>query len=87
MSLLYALSGHFYGLVAYRSRFIFSLETNPTTEEGFYSVTVCVNPSASTQFTLEAEDEVRPQEGSGKVFDVPDGIAYHVFIYLPLIVK
>jgi photosystem II stability/assembly factor-like uncharacterized protein len=66
--------------------FIFSLETNPTTEEGFYRVTVSVNPSASTQFTLDVADDVHPREGSETVFVVPDGIAYHV-VYLPLIVK
>jgi hypothetical protein len=74
--------------------FTFVLETNPTTDEGFYSVTVTVNdnastqiylnPSATTQFTLNAEDAVHPQEGIGTMLEVPDGIAYH-FVYLPLI--
>jgi hypothetical protein len=67
--------------------FTFLLETNPTTEEGFYSVTVSVNPSANTSFTLNTEDAVHPQEGSGTVLVVPDGIAYTHFVYLPLILK
>ncbi|MFA5873549.1 MAG: hypothetical protein WC832_06260, partial [Anaerolineales bacterium] len=65
--------------------FTFLFETSQA-DEGYYSVTVSVNPSASTQFTLDAEADLHPQEGSGTVFVVPDGIAYHV-IYLPLIVK
>jgi hypothetical protein len=39
------------------------------------------------QFTLDAGGIVRPQEGSGTVFVVPDGIAYQHVVYLPLIVK
>ena len=35
--------------------FIFILETNPTTDEGFYSVTVSVNPSATTQFACKKQ--------------------------------
>jgi len=65
---------------------IFSLKTSPTAGEGLYRVTASVPPSAMTQFTLDAEDDVHPQVGSETVFDVPDGIAYHV-VYLPLIVK
>jgi photosystem II stability/assembly factor-like uncharacterized protein len=65
---------------------IFSLKTSPTAGEGLYRVTASVPPSASTQFTLDAEDDVHSQEGSETVFIVPDGIAYQV-VYLPLIVK
>jgi hypothetical protein len=83
-----AINGNILGTVPTDSSggLIFSLETSPTTDEGFYSVTASVNPSASTQFTLDAEDDVRPQEGSETVFVVPDGIANRV-VYFPLIVK
>jgi hypothetical protein len=82
------INGNILGTVPTNSSggFIFLLETSLTAEEGFYSVTVSINPSAMTQFTLDAEDDVRPQEGSGTVFVVPDGIAFHA-VYLPLIVR
>jgi hypothetical protein len=50
---------------------IFQLETGPTIDEGFYRVTGSGNPSAMTQFTLDVEDDVRSQEGSGTL-DTPD---------------
>ena len=83
-----SINGNISGTVLTNSSggFIFLLKTSLTTDEGFYRVTVSVNTSAGTQFTLDAEDDVRPQEGSETVFVVPDGIAYHV-VYLPLIVK
>jgi len=80
-------NGNVFGTVPTDSSgsFTFLLRTIQA-DEGFYRVTASVNPSASTQFTLNKEDALHPQEGSGTVFDVPDGIAYH-FVYLPLIVK
>jgi photosystem II stability/assembly factor-like uncharacterized protein len=84
-----AINGNLLGTVPTDSSggFVLSLETSPTTEEGLYSVTASVNPSAVTQFTLDAEDDIRPQEGTGTVFVVPDGIAYHYAVYLPLILR
>ena len=66
--------------------FTFSLQSSPTTGEGFYKVTVSVNPSAAIQFTLDAGDALHPQAGIGKVFTVPDGIALQV-MHLPLVMR
>ena len=65
---------------------IFLLETSSTTDEGYYGVTTSTPYSTRTHFTLDQEDAVRPQEGSGTVFIVPDGIANRV-LYLPRLVK
>ena len=54
---------------------------------GAYFVTASVNPSATTRFDLDINAAVQPQEGSGPTFDVPAGIAYTKFIYLPAILK
>jgi photosystem II stability/assembly factor-like uncharacterized protein len=64
----------------------FLLRTHLTTQEGFYTVTASVTASAMVHLTLDADLEVRPQEGSGPIFDVPDGIA-HRAVFLPLVVK
>jgi peptide/nickel transport system substrate-binding protein len=65
--------------------FTFTVTTDPEIDEGFYIVTVSVNPSASIMFQLDTLEPVRPQEGSYESFDIPDGIAIVSFIYLPLI--
>ncbi len=54
---------------------------------GAYFVTVSVNPSATIRFDLDVNADVRPQEGSGSTFDVPAGIAFTKFIYLPAILR
>jgi hypothetical protein len=46
-------------------------------------VTAAVNPSATAAFTLDAAAPLRPQEGSGPVVAVPEGIAYTRFVYQP----
>jgi len=66
--------------------FTFLLQTSPTTDEGYYNVTASVNPSATTHFKLDDTADVHPQAGSGTVFPVPDGIAYHA-LYLPMTVR
>ena len=65
---------------------IFLLETSSATDEGYYGVTTSTPSSTRTHFTLDQEDAVRPQEGTGTVFMVPDGIANRV-LYLPRLVK
>lgn len=65
---------------------IFLLETSSTTDEGYYGVTTSTPSSTRTHFTLDQEDAVRPQEGTGTVFMVPDGIANRV-LYLPRLVQ
>jgi len=67
-------------------RFSFLLTTSNATE-GTYYVTASVNPSASKQFVLSTTDPIRPQENTGDTFDVPAGIAFTKFIYLPTILR
>jgi len=64
--------------------FIFFLNTSGT-EAGGYVVMVSGNPSASTSFILDGGAPARPQEGGGQTFVVPAGIAFHNFVYLPLV--
>lgn len=64
--------------------FVFRLNTAEG-NEGRYLVTVSVNPSATSGFTLDATAPLRPLEGSGSVVAVPSGIAYTKFVYLPLV--
>jgi len=64
--------------------FVFLLNTDQA-DEGHYIVTVTVNPSASVRFILDSNEPIRPQEGSGTIFDVPSGIAFSSFVYLPLV--
>jgi len=67
-------------------RFTFLLTTT-NADEGAYFVTTSVDSSATTQFVLNAAEPVRPQEGSGDMFDVPTGIAFNEFVFLPSIVR
>lgn len=64
--------------------FTFTL-TTARADEGFYDVTVSVNPSATVKFTLDASEPVRPQEGNYTTFDVSPGVAYTHEVYLPLV--
>jgi hypothetical protein len=50
-------------------------------------VTAAVNPSATVQFILSADEPTRAQEDSGTVFDVPAGIAYTGSVFLPIIIR
>ncbi len=65
--------------------FTFTLTTDSQTDEGYYIVTVSVNPTASTMLQLDAFEPVRPLEGDHESFQIPDDIAITDFIYLPLI--
>lgn len=56
-------------------------------DEGIYIVTATVNPGASATFVLDSSEQMRPQEGSGIIFNVPSGIAYTHIVYLPLTLK
>lgn len=67
-------------------RFLFILST-ANADEGTYFVTASVNPTVTKQFVLNADDPVRPQEDSGDTFEVPAGIAFDQFVYLPMIVR
>jgi len=56
-------------------------------DPGRYVVTVSVNPSASASFLLAEGEPLRPQEGSGPMFDVPAGIGLDNVVYLPVVVR
>ncbi len=78
-------NGHELGTIATDSTGAFTLIlSTAVSDEGKYQVTVTVNPSASSWFTLQAGQPLRPQDGSGTVLAVPAGIAYHL-IYLPFV--
>lgn len=64
--------------------FVFSTDN---ADEGLYSVTVSVNPSASTQFIIDASEPSRPQEGTGPVIEVPAGIALTEQLFAPVILR
>lgn len=78
------INGHEVGTVATDDNGMFTLILSTTgADEGNYIVTVSVNPSASTQFVLDAEEPVRPQEGTGTEITVPAGIALTEQLFLP----
>jgi hypothetical protein len=57
-------------------------------DEGFYSVkVVAAGETAFTSFTLAAKYPLRPQDGTGSIFNIPAGIALTEFVYLPFIQK
>jgi hypothetical protein len=62
---------------------LFLLSTEQA-DDGDYVVTASVNPSAAAGFVLDSSKQIRSQEGSGPVFQVPGGLITH-FIYLPLV--
>ena len=64
--------------------FVFILDTGQGSP-GHYIVTATLNSNASAEFVLDPSEALHPQEGSGTIFIVPDGIAYTNFIYLPLV--
>jgi len=65
--------------------FTFLLSTT-NADEGIYMITASVNPSATTQLILDATEPIRPQEGTGSIIDIPEGIAVtNRQIFLPLL--
>jgi hypothetical protein len=66
--------------------FEFFLSTS-SAEEGVYYITASVNPSATARLTLASDVPVRPQDGTGTIFDVPAGIAYTEIVYLPAVLR
>jgi len=66
--------------------FIFFINTTGA-DEGFYSVTASVNPSAGASFQLSLSAPLRVQEGGGLTLNVPAGIAFTNALYLPLIAR
>ena len=76
----------------------FDLRTDDA-DEGVYYVTVKVSSNSDIQeasvtvdawsdtdrFEIDRDSPLRQRVGSGKVFDVPAGIAFTEFVYLPLV--
>jgi hypothetical protein len=62
------------------------LESHPETDEGVYFITTSGNSTDSPRFTLDEQFEIHPPDGAGVVFQVPDGIAYHL-VYVPIVGK
>lgn len=56
-------------------------------DEGDYFLTATVNPSANISFTLDETAPIHPQDGTGTTFDIPAGIAFNEFVFLPTVVK
>lgn len=83
-----AVNGHVLGTVSTDSagNLAFLLDTGGA-GEGSYHAVATVNPSATASFLLDATESLRPQEGTGPVFEVPSGIAYTSVVYLPLILR
>jgi hypothetical protein len=63
---------------------ILLLDTNQA-DSGRYFVTARVNPSATTDLTLDPDAPLRLQEDSGPVLSVPSGIAFTKSVYLPFV--
>ena len=66
--------------------FAFILSTAKA-DEGAYVVTASVNPAASARFILDADSSIRSQEGESPIFEVPAGIAFTEFVFLPIIMR
>lgn len=71
-------------LVNASGNFYFSLTTT-NADEGTYFLTATVNPTATRQFTLSTTEPVHPQDDPAELFDVPAGIAFTKFLFLPTI--
>ena len=67
----------------------FAIELNTTgADEGAYFVTGAVNPSAMVKFVLDnGSPNTWPAVGTTPLFNVPAGIAFTEFVYLPMIVR
>jgi hypothetical protein len=56
-------------------------------DEGYYVVTATADRSANASFTLDADDDLQPQEGTGTIFSLPGGLAYTHTTCMPLVEK
>ncbi len=82
------INGHALGTVPVDSTGSFAFTfTTASADEGVYFLTVSVNPSVTKQFVLDTTEPVRPPDSPADTFDVPAGIAFTEFVYLPTIVR
>jgi len=54
-------------------------------DAGHYAVTVAAGTSAVVRFELAEGEPLRAQEGDGKIFQLPAGIAYTHQVFLPIV--
>lgn len=81
-------NGHDLGMIATDENGSFTLILSTAdADEGNYTVTVSVNPGATTQFVLDAEAPLRSQEDAGTEITVPAGIAHTELGFLPAILR
>ena len=67
--------------------FEFELSTT-NADDGAYFATVSVNPSATVRFEVDSSAlDMWSSEGSANQFQVPSGIAFTEFIYLPVVLR
>ena len=82
------INGRSLGTVPTDATGYFTFELNTTAaDEGAYFVTVTVNPSATTRFTLDQNATQYPSSGGGTPITVPAGIAFTRFVYLPIVFR
>lgn len=82
------INGRPFGFVQTDATGYFSFQMNTAnSDEGAYFVTVTVNPSATTRFTLDQNAPLYPQSGGGAIIDVPAGIAFTHFVHLPIVFR
>jgi peptide/nickel transport system substrate-binding protein len=66
--------------------FTVTLLTDVDASEGYYLITVQVNPTLQGMFQLDDKEPARPKEGKHETVEMPDGVfGYTDFLYLPLI--
>ena len=66
--------------------FSFTLDTT-TADPGYYAINASTNPQAFTFITLDPAGENHPLTGSAPLLQVPAGIAYTHWSYLPILKK
>jgi len=55
--------------------------------QDYTTIPVFAIKGIKVDFTLDPNEPLRPLEGSGPVLDVPEGIAFTKFMYLPLVMR
>ncbi len=78
-----AINGHALGTATTDAQGALSLTLDAAAaDEGYYTVSVSVNPTAALSFRIDAEAPLRPQGDVTVLLDVPAGIAHEDWILL-----
>lgn len=56
-------------------------------DEGTYTLTAEVNPTAAITFTLDDNAPLHAPEGSGEAIDIPAGIGNTQYLFLPAVLR